>query len=98
MNMERIRNVVVTVLCLSLVLLATPSSAQTVVTGRVTSDEGRPLANANVYINELRIPVGTDSEGRENLTVSDRRANNQAKVAAARSLAQFPGARCSTLN
>ena len=97
MNMERIRNVVVTVLCLSLVLLATPSSAQTVVTGRVTSDEGRPLANANVYINELRIAVGTNSEGRYNITVPNSRVNNQPIVVGARSLGFVPVVRSITL-
>ncbi len=97
MNMKRIRNIVVTVLSLSVVLITTPLWAQTVITGRVISEDGRQLANANVYINELRISVGTNSEGRYSITVPNSRVNGQPITLGARRLGFVPGVRSVTL-
>src|SRR5437773_10397112 len=97
MNMKRIRSIVVTVLSLALVLVATPLWAQSVITGRVISEDGRTLANANVYINELRISVGTNAEGRYNITVPNSRVGGPPITLGARRLGFVPGVRSVTL-
>jgi iron complex outermembrane recepter protein len=51
-------------------LIALPAYAQeAVITGRVTQEEGPPVANATVRIPELGISTTTDTDGRYTLTV-----------------------------
>lgn len=40
-----------------------------VITGRVTSQQGQPIAGAQVYINDLQISVGTNQSGNYTITV-----------------------------
>src|SRR5437588_9497661 len=97
MDMKRIRSIALGILGVSLVLIAKPVFAQAVITGRVMSEDGRQLANANVYINELRISVGTNSEGRFSIVVPNSRVNAQPVTLGARRLGFVPAVRSVTL-
>ncbi|MFL5552566.1 MAG: SusC/RagA family TonB-linked outer membrane protein [Gemmatimonadaceae bacterium] len=97
MNMKRIRGIVVTILGLAVMLIGKSASAQAVITGRVMSEEGQPLSNANVYINELRISVATNGEGRYTIVVPSSRVNAQPVAVGARRLGFVPAARTVTL-
>src|SRR5215218_4349691 len=48
-----------------------------VLTGRVMSEQGQPLAGANVYINDLNVSVGTSQTGAFTLTIPQARLNGQ---------------------
>jgi TonB-linked SusC/RagA family outer membrane protein len=90
MNMKRIRILVLTVFGLAGVSVATPLRAQTTITGQVVSEQGRVLANANVYINELRISVGTNAEGRYTIVVPAAQATGQTVALGARHIGFTP--------
>ncbi|MFN9425065.1 TonB-dependent receptor plug domain-containing protein, partial [Gemmatimonas sp.] len=67
---------------LALALSLSPLAAQAqqgpaVITGTVKSEFGDPLENANVYIVELAISVGTNAQGRYTITIPAERARNQ---------------------
>src|SRR5690348_17869086 len=59
-------------------VLAQAQSA--VITGRVISDQGQPLAGANVLIPELNISVGTNQSGQFTITVPAARVRGQPVV------------------
>jgi protocatechuate 3,4-dioxygenase beta subunit len=55
---------------LMVLLTAVPAFAQdAVITGRVTHEDGPPVANATVSIAELGVTTTTDTDGRYTLTV-----------------------------
>jgi iron complex outermembrane receptor protein len=59
-------------------LIALPAYAQeAVITGRVTQEEGPPVANATVSIPELGLTATTDKDGRYTLTVPADSAKGQ---------------------
>jgi TonB-linked SusC/RagA family outer membrane protein len=64
-----------------------------VISGRVTSDQGRPLAGANVFITELNLSVGTSEAGNYTLTVQGARVRGQTVVLRARAIGQKPDAK-----
>src|SRR2546423_13005548 len=81
--------------------LATPSLAQgqeAVVTGRVISDQGQPLAGANVFIPELNISVATNQSGAFSITVPAARVRGQPAVLRARAIGYQPGTNPIALN
>jgi hypothetical protein len=62
------------------------SRQETTVTGRVMAEGGRPLAGANVFINELSVSVGTDASGTYELTIPSNRLQGRAAVVRARAI------------
>src|SRR5438309_9282425 len=69
-----------------------------VVTGRVISDQGQPLAGANVLIPELNISVATNQSGQFTITVPAARVRGQPVVIRARAIGYQPGANPIALN
>lgn len=61
-----------------------------VITGRVVSDQGQPLANANVYVPELSISVVTNQAGAYTITVPAARVNGQSVNVRARAIGYQP--------
>src|SRR5256714_13915940 len=81
--------------------LATPSLAQgqeAVVTGRVISDQGQPLAGANVFIPELNVSVGTNQSGVFTLNIPAARVRGQPVVLRARAIGYQPASNAIALN
>ncbi|MCU0625343.1 MAG: SusC/RagA family TonB-linked outer membrane protein, partial [Gemmatimonadaceae bacterium] len=73
---------------------ATAAVAQNaVISGRVASDQGRPLAGANVFITELGLSVGTNEGGNYTITVPGARVRGQTVVLRARAIGQKPDAK-----
>ena len=77
-------------------VLAQAQSA--VITGRVISDQGQPLAGANVLIPELNISVGTNQSGQFTINVPAARVRGQPVVIRARAIGYQPGANPISLN
>lgn len=75
---------------LAVALLLVPAMAQAqgpaVITGVVKSEFGDPLENANVYIVELALSVGTNATGKYTLTIPADRVRGQAVQLRARSI------------
>jgi TonB-linked SusC/RagA family outer membrane protein len=61
--------------------------------GRVTTDQGRPIEGANVFITELSLSVGTNAAGNFVITVPGARVRGQTVVLRARSIGQKPDAK-----
>jgi len=93
MNMKRIRSTTLPISGLLILLVAAPAWAQVTLTGQVLSEQGRELSNANVYINELGISVGTNATGRYTIVVPVSRTNGQSVALGARRIGFVPGAR-----
>jgi len=75
-------------------LVGAPAVAQgqaAVITGRVISDQGQPLAGANVFIPELNISVATNPSGAFTITVPAARVRGQPVVLRARAIGYQPG-------
>lgn len=73
----------------ALALTALPVAAQAqpaVITGTVKTDFGDPLQDANVYIVELAVSVGTNAAGRYTLTIPADRVRGQALQIRARAI------------
>jgi TonB-linked SusC/RagA family outer membrane protein len=73
----------------------TPALAQgqaAVITGRVISDQGQPLAGANVFVPELNISVATNQSGAFTINVPAARVRGQPVVLRARAIGYQPGA------
>jgi len=60
--------------------------AQTVISGRVTSEAGNPLEVSNVFITEMHISVPTNSEGRYTFTIPAERTRGQTVTLRARAI------------
>ena len=72
------------------------ASAQTgnaTITGRVASDDGRPLEGANVYITEMNVSVGTNAQGRYSILIPAARVQGQAVNVRVRSIGFTPQAK-----
>ena len=96
-----LRSTSIFVVALLALALSTPTQAQgqeAVVTGRVISDQGQPLAGANVFIPELNISVATNQSGAFNITVPAARVRGQPVVLRARAIGYQPGANPIALN
>jgi hypothetical protein len=79
-----------------LVLALPVASAQAqnaVITGKVTSEFGQPVDQANVYINDLSISVGTNAQGVYTITIPAGRVSGQAVNLRVRAIGYQPGLR-----
>ena len=78
---------------IALVFVA-PAIAQgqaAVITGRVISDQGQPLAGANVFVSELNISVATNQSGAFTINIPAGRVRGQPVVLRARAIGYQPG-------
>jgi len=78
---------------LAALAVALPAVAQgqaAVVTGRILSDQGQPLAGANVMVPELNISVATNQSGVYTITVPAGRVTGQPVVVRARAIGFEP--------
>jgi iron complex outermembrane receptor protein len=78
------------------VLLALPAAAQAqtaVITGKITSEFGQPVEQANVYINDLTISVPTNAQGVYTITVPAARVSGQQLNLRVRAIGYQPGLR-----
>jgi len=78
------------------VLLALPAAAQAqtaVITGKVTSEFGQPVEQANVYINDLTISVPTNAQGVYTITIPAARVSGQQLNLRVRAIGYQPGLR-----
>lgn len=64
--------------------------SKTTITGRVMTENGQPLAGANVHINELNISVDTDAAGRYSLTIPSDRLDDRAAIVRAAAIGYAP--------
>ena len=80
---------------LSLWLAVPAASAQqtpaAVITGKVMSEFGQPVDQANVYINDLSISVGTNAQGVFTITIPAARVQGQAVNLRVRAIGYQPG-------
>ena len=86
-------------IAVALLLMPVVAQAQgpAVITGTVKSEFGDPLENANVYIVELAISVGTNAAGRYTMTIPADRLRGQALQLRARSIGYKADAKPITL-
>src|SRR5215467_12695577 len=76
----------------SLALIPPPSAAAqggsqaATLAGRISSESGQPLENANVLINEMRISVATNAQGRYSIVIAAERVRGQAVVLRVRAI------------
>ena len=61
--------------------------------GKVTSDQGRPIEGANVFITEMNLSVGSNAAGNFTITIPGARVRGQSVVLRARSIGQKPDAK-----
>lgn len=75
-------------------MLAVPSARaqaqNAVITGKVTSEAGQPLAAANIFITELAVSVPTNEAGQYNLVIAAGRVSGQAVVLRVRAVGYKP--------
>jgi hypothetical protein len=62
-----------------------------VITGKVTSEAGQPIDQANVYINDLSISVATNAQGAYTITIPAVRVQGQAVNLRVRAIGYQPG-------
>src|SRR5918992_2006186 len=74
-------------------LSAAAQAQNAVLTGTVTSNAGQPLANANVFITEMNISVGTNAQGQYTITIPAARVSGQAVNLRARAFGFQPQVR-----
>lgn len=60
--------------------------SEVTITGRVTTEDGEPVAGANVFVNEFNVSTGTDAAGRYSLAIPADRIEERAAVVRARAL------------
>ena len=92
-TMHRVRAIAATV---TSVLLALPAAAQAqtaVITGKITSEFGQPVEQANVYINDLTISVPTNAQGVYTITIPAARVSGQQVNLRVRAIGYQPGLR-----
>src|SRR5437773_7017394 len=89
------------VYALSSLVFVAPAFAQdqaAVITGRVLSDQGQPVAGANVLISELNISVLTNQSGAYTISVPPARVRGQPVTLRVRAIGFQPLARPIALN
>jgi TonB-linked SusC/RagA family outer membrane protein len=55
-----------------------PAQAAATISGRVLSETGQPIENANAVVTELNLSVGTNAQGRYSITIPAERVRGQA--------------------
>ena len=100
MPATRVRGVPVRVAMVTAALLVTSaaSAQDAVVSGRVTNEQGAPLAGANVFIQSLGLGTAVNAEGNYRLTVPDAQAAGQQVSLGVRFIGYRPQARQVTLS
>ncbi|HEY4953356.1 MAG TPA: TonB-dependent receptor plug domain-containing protein, partial [Gemmatimonadaceae bacterium] len=86
---------------LAVLAVVTPALAQgqaAVLTGRVLSEQGQPLAGVNIVVPELNISVGTNQAGMYTITVPAARVSGQRVNIRARAIGYQPSTSLVTLN
>jgi hypothetical protein len=63
---------------------------QAVITGRVTGEQGQPLAAANVYITEMSLSVGANDDGTYRIVIPAERVRGQTVLLRARAIGHTP--------
>ncbi len=58
--------------------------------GKVTTDQGRPIEGANVFITEMNVSIGTNAAGNYTITIPGARVRGQGVVLRARSIGMKP--------
>ncbi len=58
--------------------------------GKVTTDQGRPIEGANVFITEMNVSIGTNAAGNYTITIPGARVRGQSVVLRARSIGMKP--------
>jgi len=74
------------------------AQAQAVITGSVKTDQGQPLVNANVYIADMQISVGTNAQGVYTINIPSARVSGQRVIIRARVFGYTPDARPITVS
>src|SRR3954466_1288757 len=93
-TMIRARSSGAALLGLALALPVARAQAQVAtITGKVTSEFGQPVDQANVYINDLNISVGTNAEGAYTITIPAARVQGQPVNLRVRAIGYQPGLR-----
>ena len=64
--------------------------SEVTITGRVMTENGEPLAGANVFVNELNVSVGTDAAGRYRFAIPAGRLEERPPVIRARAIGFAP--------
>src|SRR5215207_4577088 len=91
---KRARAIGAALLSLGLALPVAGAQAQNaVITGKVTSEFGQPVDQANVYINDLAISVGTNAQGAYTITIPAARVTGQQVNLRVRAIGYQPGLR-----
>src|SRR6476620_687568 len=91
---KRARTIGAALLGLVLALPVAAAQAQTaVITGKITSEFGQPVDQANVYINDLSISVATTAQGAYTITVPAARGSGQQINLRVRAIGYQPGLR-----
>jgi TonB-linked SusC/RagA family outer membrane protein len=99
MEMTRLVGKRVPLVALLVGLLAASSAhAQTVITGRITNEQGAPIAGANVAIPTLGLRTEADASGNYRLSVPDARATGQPVIVVGRFIGFQQGQRSVTLS
>ena len=83
---------------LGLAIGAEAQAQNAVINGRVTSEDGRAIARANVYITELNASVATNDAGEYSIVISDARASGQSATLRARAIGFTPQSRTITVS
>ena len=79
-------------LALALPVAGAQAQAQgATITGKVTSEFGQPIDQANVYITEINISVGTNAQGVYTITLPAARATGTAANLRVRAIGYQPG-------
>ncbi len=92
-TLHRAQVVAASLLSLWLAVPAANAQAQAaaVITGKVMSEFGQPVDQANVYINDLSISVGTNAQGVFTITIPAARVQGQAVNLRVRAIGFQPG-------
>ena len=61
--------------------------------GKVTTDQGRPIEGANIFITEMNLSVGSNAAGNFTITVPGARVRGQSVTLRARSIGMKPDAK-----
>ena len=99
--MKLIRNRSFTAWIVAAVAIVSPALAQgqgALITGKVTSSAGDPLASANVYINDLKISVATTQAGTYTIAIPEARLNKSTVNLRVRAIGYAPDVKEITLN
>src|SRR6476469_7993458 len=95
-TMNRARATAAAALGVLFALPAALAQAQTqaaVITGKVTTEFGQPIDQANVYMNDLSVSVATNAQGMYTITIPAARVNGQQYNLRVRAIGYQPGLR-----